>query len=216
MESIKNVIENKLNAIVAETKDKKPGLVTFLFSSSNFYDIFSYNGCEISSENPDVSKSNILKEKITPICPLIGYEISKITHNEYDYIVTLIVNVKTNAKTNQYATYETSFITNSKGDMVLKDINFKDKKVIKNIWDEMDDNNNIIMEKSKECKNIVSAYSKYMKTADKTTEEKLGKIVENQEKILNTINGSNAKDLDNKVKALKDKSIENVLKEIQK
>ena len=82
------------------------------------------------------------------------------------------------------------------------------------------DNNAKILAKSKECKNIVSVYSNYMKTADKewtkeATNAKLQTIISNQDKILMALNSANAKEKDNAVKLAKDKGIENMLKIIQ-
>ena len=112
----------------------------------------------------------------------------------------------TNTKVEEFETYKLKFQISYEGYIIARSLFISGTKV-RNIWDNLKDNDSKILAKSKECKNIVSAYSKYMKTADKAwasdaNTDKLNTIISNQEKILSAINGSNAKDLDNKVKAL--------------
>lgn len=73
----------------------------------------------------------------------------------------------------------------------------------------------------KSAKNILKVYTTYMKSADKMWVaelnccEKLLKTIDIQQQFLKVLESPNAKELDLKVKKLKDKSLDNVLKEIK-
>ena len=73
----------------------------------------------------------------------------------------------------------------------------------------------------KSAKNILKVYSNYMKSADLSwtpdlnCSDKLRKVIDIQKQILAVVNAPNATELDHKVKNMKDKSMENVLKEIK-
>ena len=81
-------------------------------------------------------------------------------------------------------------------------------------------NNNELLGK-KACKNILKVYASYMKTADLSWTsdpnccDKLRKVIITQKKLLAAANSSNAAQLDQKIKKLKDKSMDNVVKELQ-
>ena len=83
------------------------------------------------------------------------------------------------------------------------------------------DNDAQIIEKGKNCKNITKAYSTYMKSADLAWTpdlncgDKLRKVIDIQNQFLTAVKSSNAAELDAKIKNLKDKSLENVLKELK-
>lgn len=83
------------------------------------------------------------------------------------------------------------------------------------------DNDAQIIEKGKNCKNITKAYSAYMKSADLAWTpdlnccNKLRNVINIQKQFLTAVNSSKAAELDEKIKKLKDKSIENVLKELK-
>jgi hypothetical protein len=83
------------------------------------------------------------------------------------------------------------------------------------------DNDAIITEKNKTLKNIAKVYSTYMKSADLAWVpdhnccDKLRNVIDIQEQFLTAVNASNASELDLKIKRLKDKSLENVLKELK-
>ena len=82
------------------------------------------------------------------------------------------------------------------------------------------DNEAQIIEKGKSCKNITKAYSAYMKSADLALTpdlnccNKLRNVINIQKQFLTAMNSSKAAELDEKIKKLKDKSVENVLKEL--
>lgn len=77
--------------------------------------------------------------------------------------------------------------------------------------------NNDILAQGKNCKNIVKVYSTYFKgidlswTSDENAAQKLQTIISNQEVFKKAMTGGNAKDLDNQVKKMKDKSLNAVL-----
>ena len=193
--------------IVEHTKNQTKGKVNFKWYtlSKNYFNFLGERCSEQTS----------LTVKFSEYCPMIGYvinSIKKIGEDKFDANCT--INIKLPTKNEEYETYLATFILDSEGKIFVQNLNFKDAKKIRNEWDVFNDNNSNILVKSKECKNIVSSYSKYMKTAETTTAN-LKTIIANQEKILKAINSSNAVELDNKVKKLKDKSIESVIKEIQ-
>ena len=74
---------------------------------------------------------------------------------------------------------------------------------------------------NKTAKNIVKVYSTYMKSADlawtsnSNSCDKLRNVIDIQKQFLTAITAYNAADLDRKIKKLKDKSVENVLKELK-
>ncbi len=71
------------------------------------------------------------------------------------------------------------------------------------------------------AKNISKSYSSYIKSADLTWTpelnccDKLRKVIEIQKQFQIAVNASNAEELDLKIKKLKDKSLESVLKELK-
>ena len=81
--------------------------------------------------------------------------------------------------------------------------------------------NNDKLLNNKSAKNIVKVYSTYMKsadlawTSDSNCCNKLQKVIDIQRQFLTAVTSSNAAELDQKVKKLKDKSVENVLKELK-
>ncbi len=81
--------------------------------------------------------------------------------------------------------------------------------------------NNSKLSNNKSAKNIVKVYSTYMKSVDLTwTSEsnccdKLQKAIDIQKQFQTAVSSSNAAELDLKVKKLKDKSVDNVLKELK-
>ena len=81
-------------------------------------------------------------------------------------------------------------------------------------------NNNLLLS-NKACKNITKAYATYMKSADLAWTrdlncgDKLRKVIDIQNQFLTAVKSSNAAELDAKIKNLKDKSLENVLKELK-
>lgn len=81
-------------------------------------------------------------------------------------------------------------------------------------------NNNLLLS-NKVCKNITKVYATYMKstdlswTADLNCSDKLRKVIDIQKQFLAAVNVTNAVELDQKIKKLKDKRLENVLKEIK-
>lgn len=86
------------------------------------------------------------------------------------------------------------------------------------------ENNAAIMEKVKVCKNIVKAYNNYISDMEKdfavtTNPAELNRdinvCIEAQDYIKEAVNSGNAAELDQKVKALKDKSIDSVLQAIK-
>ena len=83
------------------------------------------------------------------------------------------------------------------------------------------DNEAQIIEKGKSCKNITKAYSAYMKSADLAWNpdlnccNKLRNVINIQKQFLTAVSTSKAAELDEKIKKLKDKSVENVLKELK-
>ncbi len=82
-----------------------------------------------------------------------------------------------------------------------------------------ENNDNLLNNKS--TKNIVKVYSTYMKSADlawtsnSNSCDKLQKVIDIQKQFLTATTSSNAAELDQKVKKLKDKSVDNVLKELK-
>ena len=82
-----------------------------------------------------------------------------------------------------------------------------------------ENNDNLLNNKS--TKNIVKVYSTYMKSADlawtsnSNSCDKLQKVIDIQKQFLTATTSSNATELDQKVKKLKDKSVDNVLKELK-
>ncbi len=212
-EKKRTIIEDELRQIVAHTKMQKRGSVVFSWPYPN-PDIFDF-GYRVHSHDYQ-SALKLLNNKLGDYCPMIGYNVNSITKIDTDkFNANCNINIKLPTKIGDYETYEVNFTLNRQGQIIVQDLNFKNAKKIRNEWDELKDNESKILAKSKECKNIVSVYSKYMKTAETTTTEKLKAIIANQTKILKAINSSNAIELDNKVKKLKDKSIESVIKEIQ-
>lgn len=83
------------------------------------------------------------------------------------------------------------------------------------------DNEAQIIEKGKSCKNITKAYSAYIKSADLAWNpdlnccNKLRNVINIQKQFLTAVSTSKAAELDEKIKKLKDKSVENVLKELK-
>ena len=81
--------------------------------------------------------------------------------------------------------------------------------------------NNDKLLNNKSTKNIVKVYSTYMKSADlawtsgSNSCDKLQKVIDIQKQFLTATTSSNAAELDQKVKKLKDKSVDNVLKELK-
>lgn len=211
-ENLQQFVVKELDAIVKETKYQIVGYVKFSPTSNIILD-YDYSGYSLSSTQ---DRANILNEHIAPFCPMIEYKLVDIAkiRNSNKFLVECIIDKKVNTS-GQYETYEISFEVTDNGKIIVKTLDFGNAKKITNEWDKIVDNENKILAKSKECKNIVSSYSKYKKTAETSTIENLKAIIANQEKILKAINSSNAVELDNKVKKLKDKSIESVIKEIQ-
>ncbi|MCQ2276529.1 MAG: hypothetical protein MJZ87_06270 [Bacteroidales bacterium] len=99
--------------------------------------------------------------------------------------------------------------------MIIQDSCLKFLSYRKNI----EDNDAKIMS-NKTCKNIVKAYAGYFKSADMSwsnaanASEKLSTILAIQQKIVDAVTADNASELEAKVKKLKDKSLDNILKEI--
>lgn len=81
--------------------------------------------------------------------------------------------------------------------------------------------NNDKLLNNKSTKNIVKVYSTYMKsadlawTSDSNSCDKLQKVIDIQKQFQMAATSSNAAELDQKVKKLKDKSVDNVLKELK-
>ena len=80
--------------------------------------------------------------------------------------------------------------------------------------------NNDKLLNNKSAKNIVKVYSTFMKsadlawTSDSNCCDKLQKVIDIQKQFLTAVSSSNVAELDEKIKKLKDKSVENVLKEL--
>ena len=218
IESLNDILDKEMKEIVEVTKYQKPGKVVFMYKApTKFYDNFDYSGFNINNDQYQTYyQAKVLEEYLSKYCPMLGYRILEINKNKKGkyYIVSCEFDQIINIKNNEYETYKGTFKITYEGKIIANTIFSSIKKVL-NDWDKLKDNDRKILTKSKECKNIVSAYSKYKKTAETTTNAKLKAIIANQEKILKAINSSNAVELDNKVKQLKDKSIENVIKTIQ-
>ena len=221
IETLKEIICKVLNEVVEITKTQTPGYVSFkYYAPVKFYANFDDGTHRYrTDEERKLRFAGALDERLSPYCPLIGYrilEIKRSTQSHYtSYDVLCEFDKKIKSKIGEYETYRLKFGISDYGYILVGSFFYSATKVI-NDWDKLKNNDSKILAKSKEYKNIVSAYSKYKKTAETTTNAKLKAFIANQEKILKAINSSNAVELDNKVKKLKDKSIENVLKEIQK
>ena len=81
------------------------------------------------------------------------------------------------------------------------------------------DNNKKLLD-NKDCKNIIKTYAQYMKSqdlswsSDMSVNNRLRDIEAMQQRFISAVSNSNAINLDSKIKKLKDKSINNVLKEL--
>ncbi len=220
IESLNEKLRKALNEIVEITKTQTPGYVSFkYYAPVKFYANFgveSYEDDYMTNEDRMRMFAGTLDERLSPFCPLIGYRILEIKRNAKNntFIAMCEFDKKIKSKIGEYETYKLKFGISNSGHIIVGSFFYSATKVI-NDWDKLKDNDCKILAKSKECKNIVSSYSKYKKTAETTTNAKLKALIANQEKILKAINSSNAVELDDKVKKLKDKSIENVIKAIQ-
>ena len=110
LKSIRNSISFTLKETVELTKNKKTGKIHFYGAASYYYKRFDFKGLNV--DNNVYAQSLVLDNTIGSLCPMVDYRIIDVFRNaKDDYCVAKCqIDKKISSKTEEYETYECTFI----------------------------------------------------------------------------------------------------------